>query len=64
MKQNSNKQDGGPLYLTPLEASEILGVDRRTIYNWVRGGKLKALKFGGTWRIPRSSVNPGAHPKQ
>jgi excisionase family DNA binding protein len=42
-----------PAYLTPQETAELLRVDRRTIYNWIRTGKLKAIKFGDTWRIPR-----------
>ena len=47
-----------PVYLTPLEAAEILRVDRRTIYEWLETGKLKAKKIGGTWRIPRAEVFP------
>lgn len=41
--------------LTPAgEAAKILRVDRRTVYKWLRKGKLKAVKLGGIWRIPES----------
>jgi excisionase family DNA binding protein len=52
--KSSNKLPAA--YLTPGEASEVLRVDRRTIYEWLRSGKLKAVRFGRTWRIKRSSV--------
>lgn len=41
-----------PIYYTPKEAAEVCRVDRRTIYNWVRSGKLPAVKRGGVWNIP------------
>jgi excisionase family DNA binding protein len=43
-------------YLTPSEAAAILRVDRRTIYEWLRTGKLSGIKFGDSWRILRSTV--------
>lgn len=43
-------------YLTPDEAAAILRVDRRTVYTWLRSKRLKAVKIGGVWRIPRSAV--------
>ena len=53
MSANSKQHS---LYLTPLEAAEILRVDRRTIYEWLRSGKIKAVRFGHTWRILRRDV--------
>jgi excisionase family DNA binding protein len=44
------------VYLTPAEAAAIFRVDRRTLYSWLRSGKLKGFKIGGAWRIPRSEV--------
>lgn len=57
MAVKPKRQPGTP-YLTPAEAAKILRVDRRTIYEWLRSGKLKAVKFGGAWRIPRKSIDP------
>lgn len=41
-----------------MEAAAVLRVDRRTIYEWLREGKIKAVRFGHTWRIPRSAITP------
>ena len=46
-----------PLYLTPAEASTILRVDLRTVYEWLRSGKIKAVQFGRTWRIRRDALD-------
>jgi excisionase family DNA binding protein len=52
------KQRGGTAeeLLTPEEAARYLKTTRNTIYRWCRDGKLSALKVGGMWRIPRSSL--------
>lgn len=55
---SNNLSNGKAAYLTPEEAAKILRVDRRTVYEWLRSGKLKAVQFGRTWRIPRNSVVP------
>jgi excisionase family DNA binding protein len=41
-----------PAYLTPKEVATLLRVDTRTILNWLRAGKLEAVRFGRTWHIP------------
>jgi excisionase family DNA binding protein len=43
-------------YLTIKEASEVLKVHENTIYNWIKAGKLKAVKIGELWRIPIESL--------
>jgi excisionase family DNA binding protein len=48
-------------YLTPAEAAIIMRVTRRTMYVWLKQGRLKALKIGNSWRIPRESVMPQYH---
>ena len=45
-------------YYSPEEAASLLGVTRRTIYTWLKTGKLPARQFGRTWRIHRSEVQP------
>lgn len=44
-------------HMTAYEAAEIFGVSFRTIYAWVRGGKLRAVKIGKSWYIPKDAVN-------
>jgi len=42
--------------LTVAEASDILGVSRRTIERWMSSGKLQGFRFAGIVRIPRSNL--------
>lgn len=43
--------------ITPGKAAARLGVDRRTINNWCRDGKLKAFRTpGGHWRIDEAEI--------
>ena len=36
---------------TPEKAAEIIGVTRRTFYNYMKEGRIKAHKVGGRWAI-------------
>lgn len=36
---------------TIVELTEILKVTRRTIYNYIKGGQLRAVKIGKQWRV-------------
>lgn len=38
------------------EVIEILGVTRRTLYNWIKDGKIKAIKAGQQWRITQEAL--------
>ncbi len=40
-----------PHYYTPEQVAETLQVQRRTIYVWVRDGKLRAVRAGNRVRI-------------
>jgi len=33
------------------EVAKMLNVTSRTILNYIKGGKLKAVKIGGKWKI-------------
>lgn len=44
-------------HMTAYEAAEIFGVTFRTIYAWVRSGKLQAVKIGKRWYIPKAAIN-------
>lgn len=38
------------------EIEEILQVTQRTIYNWIKSGKLKAVKIGKEWRVTEDAL--------
>lgn len=45
-----------PMYSTGKVAS-MLDVSPYTVREWIRDGKLKAVKWGGQhWRVPKSSL--------
>lgn len=38
------------------ELSELLKVTKRTLYNYVRSGKLEAVKVGREWRVTEDQL--------
>lgn len=53
--------------ITIIKASEVVGVSRRTIYNWIKGGKVEYMRTAGgsvrifadsLWQRKASSVTP------
>jgi excisionase family DNA binding protein len=47
-----------------MKACEVVGVSRRTIYNWMAGGKVEYVRTAGgsvrifadsLWRVPQST---------
>ncbi len=43
-------------YYTPQEVAGKLKIDIRTVYRWIREGRLKAVKIGHFWRISESEL--------
>lgn len=43
-------------YFTPQEVADKFKVKKRTVYLWVKEGKLKAVKFGRLLRISREAL--------
>ena len=39
------------------EVMDVLGVTRVTLYNYIKAGKVKAVKVGAQWRIPQDEYN-------
>jgi excisionase family DNA binding protein len=37
--------------LTPAQVAERLQVTERTVYTWLRGGRLRGLRAGRLWRV-------------
>ena len=45
------------------ELVDMLQVTRRTIYNYIKEGKLKAVKIGKYWRVTDQALNAFLTPK-
>ena len=41
---------------TTEEVAEILHVTKRTVYNYIKAGTLKAVKIGKYWRISAENL--------
>lgn len=56
--ENTNSQimETLPLMFTTTEAAQILGVTLRTMYNWIKAGKIEAVNVGGHWRITKKAL--------
>ena len=39
------------------EIEDLLQVTRRSLYNWIKDGKLKAFRVGREWRVTRSALD-------
>jgi excisionase family DNA binding protein len=44
-------------YYTPDEVSQKLKIDVRTLYRWIREGKIRAVKIGHFWRISQAALD-------
>ena len=42
--------------ITPEEAADMLGCGMNTIYRVLKEGKLKAMRIGRHWKIPKRAV--------
>lgn len=42
---------------TLTELAEILHVTRRSLYNWIKDGKIHAIKIGKEWRVTEEALN-------
>ena len=42
--------------LRSSEVARYYDVTRKTVYRWIREGKIEAIKVGGVLRIPRAAV--------
>lgn len=41
---------------TLKELVDLLQVTRRTLYNWIKDGKLKAFRVGKGWRVTKEAL--------
>lgn len=42
--------------ITPEELAEMLNCGMNTTYNLLKSGKIKAMKIGRVWKIPKRAV--------
>ena len=45
-----------PELLTPEEYQAFLGISRAATYDHLQSGKVKAVRFGRLWRIPKEQL--------
>lgn len=38
------------------EVQNLLQVTRRTLYNWIKSGKLRAFRAGRQWRVTKEAL--------
>lgn len=43
-------------YYSTIETANILRVSRKTVFQWARDGKIKAIKVGRNYIIPHSII--------
>ncbi|MBI1866285.1 MAG: helix-turn-helix domain-containing protein [Candidatus Staskawiczbacteria bacterium] len=43
-------------YYSTIEVANIFRVSRKTIFLWIKNGKMKAIKVGRNYIIPHSSI--------
>lgn len=41
---------------TLKEIEDLSQVTRRTLYNWIKGGKLRAFRIGKEWRVTKEAL--------
>jgi excisionase family DNA binding protein len=52
-------------FLSPAGVAKYLGVTRRTVYTWIRQGRLKATRTGPKlWLVSMSDLGEFLHPKK
>lgn len=44
-------------FYTPEEAAAKLKIARRTVYQWLREGRIKGVKLSNLWRIPETEIS-------
>ena len=55
---SDNSTGGVPrLLLSPLQAAEVLGISRSTLYGLLRSGAISSVRIGTLRRIPRQALD-------
>lgn len=56
MTENNQSTARELILYSPEDVAKILRVSRRSIYNYIKSGKLKAVKIGKEWRITEKNL--------
>ena len=48
-------------YYSVEEFAEKLGVSTETVRRWLRSKKIRGMKLGRDWRIPKEEAEKGLH---
>lgn len=56
MTENNQSISRDLILYSPEDVAKILRVSRRSIYNYIKSGKLKAVKIGREWRITEKNL--------
>ena len=43
--------------LSVKETAELFGVTKRTVFRWIKSGKMKSVKIGRTVRVKKSEID-------
>lgn len=43
--------------LSVKETADLFGVTKRTVFRWIKSGKIKSVKIGRTVRIKKSEID-------
>ncbi len=43
-------------FISTTEAAKILGINRVTLFNWIKSGKIKATKVGRNYIVHRDAI--------
>ena len=57
MSNNRQIRENMPKYYTVKEVAEIMKVSEKTVRNWIKWGRIKAIKIGRQWRIPAEEID-------
>lgn len=58
MKKNIIRKDlvNDIVFYNSAEVMEILQISRATLHNYLKAGKIKGTKIGGSWRFSKADI--------
>ena len=58
MKKNIVRKDlvNDIVFYNSAEVMEILQISRATLFNYLKSGKIKGTKIGGSWRFTKDDI--------
>lgn len=56
MSAATGKANAEYKHFSLADMESIIGITRRTLLQWIKDGKLKAVKIGGRWRVSEKEL--------